>query len=158
MSTLIISELYDGIQIDQPIKLQRDTALGFIRPWIYKNGTLQDGQFKLTVFQGANELASSTIDYTEINSAIPETYAHGFIRFEFPNLKLHVEEGATETDYTLRFEMVNHTTNTTNYIAMVKRWEEKTYDTFGEGVVDNEAPNDFVEPYGLEIYEYKIGR
>lgn len=154
MSTLIIDELYDGVVIDQTIKINRDLSVSHIRPWIYKEGTIVDGELRLTILQASVELLTVEITTNELNK-IPEPYSHGFVRFDFDNLVLHVEEGEIETEYTLRFQMVNHTTDRSNYIALVRRWEAKTYPTYGDGVIDNEAPNDYIEPFGLEIFEYK---
>lgn len=153
MSTLLIDQLKPGQPIDQPITISRDGSIAHIRPWIYKHGFLLDGQFKVTVLQGSTELFSSTIDYTEINAITTDAYAHGQIRFDFDNAVIHVEESATITDYILRFEMINHTFNASNYISLCRRYEQKTYPTTG-----GEPPNDYVEPFGFEIFDYKVGR
>lgn len=158
MSTLIVDELFTGIKIDQPIKILADLSVAHIRPWIYKHGILPSGQFKLTVLQGAVELATSIIDFTKINEEITGTYAHGSIRFDFENLVLYVQEKNIETEYILRFEVINYTDDGSKFIGMCRRYEAKTYPTYGTGVAGNEAPNDFVEPFGLEIFEYKLRR
>lgn len=158
MSTLLIDELFTGVVFNQPVTIKKDISVAHIRPWIYKHGTLGAGQFKLTVLQGATELATSLIDFADINTNIPSTYAHGSIRFDFNNLVLNVEENATETDYIFKYEVINYTNNPNGFIGMIRRYEAKTYPTYGTGVVDNEAQNDFVEPSGLEIYEYKLRR
>jgi len=155
MSTLLVDELYSGINFDQPVTITRDINVAHVRPWIYKQGTLVDGEFTLEVYDGATLLASSSIDYTDINSNITSTYFHGFIRFDFDPLVLRIPEGSADKEYLFRFYMNNHTTDTGNFIGISRRWEAKVYDTYGTGVIDNEAPNDTVEPAGLEIYNYK---
>lgn len=154
MSTLLVDELYPGVVADQKFKIKRDISVAHIRPWIYKQGTIVDGELQLTILQGDTTLLVTELTTDQLNT-IPTDYAHGFVRFDFDSLILHVEDGELETEYTLRFEMVNHSLDEDNFIGLVRRWEAKTYDTYGDGVVDNEAPNDSVEPYGLEIYIYE---
>lgn len=153
MSTLLIDELYNGVVFEQNFKINRNTNLAHIRPWIYKQGTLQNGVFQCQVLDGVTVLATSTIDYTDINTAITGTYAHGFLRFDFDSLALRIPEGQTEKEYTVKFEMTSHITNTSNFISIVRRWELKSYNTYGD-VVGNEAVNDAIEPAGLELFEY----
>jgi len=156
MSTLLLDELYDGVVFPQNFKVSKSMNGAHIRPWIYKQGTLADGALTCRVYEGATLLSTKTISFSEINTEIPATYAHGFIRFDFPSLSLKVDEGETEHEYTVQFEMVGYTTDTDNFVGICRRWELKTYPTYGPGVIDNEAPNDSVEPAGLEIFEYKL--
>lgn len=158
MSTLLVDELKPGVVIEQKFKITKDISIAHIRPWVYLHGTLADGQLQLTVLQGATSLITIELDYTEINEAKIEPYAHGSLRLDFDNLILHVEEDQLETEYTLRFEMINHTFDSANFIGLVRRWEAKTYPTYGNGVSAGEAINDAIEPFGLEIYEYKLRR
>lgn len=155
MSTLIVDELYDGVTFEQEFKIQRDTNLAHIRPWVYKHGTLQDGDFQCQVLEGATVLATATINYATINAEFTDNYAHGFIRFDFDSLALHVPEGSAEGTYKLQFSMQSHTTDTNNFLGIVRRWEDKTYETYGTGVSGGEAQNDMIEPAGLELFEYK---
>ena len=149
MSTLLIEELYPGVQFDQPIKIRRPINLAVIRPWIYKQGTLVDGELTLEVLQGVNSLATIVIDFSDINTEIPAPYAHGYIRFEFDSLQLNVEEGQAETEYILRFSMENHTLDTTNYIAISRDWDDPKMEVYGVG------PSDVQDPAGIELYNYK---
>lgn len=155
MSTLIVDELYDGVQFNQTVKLKRNIMVSHIRPWIYKHGTLQDGQFRVQVYDGATFLAEAEIDYVDLNGAFTETYAHGFIRFDFDALQLNIPETSTEKEYIFRFEMINHTTDSSNFIGIVRNYEHKIYTTYGAVDGNGEALNDFIEPGGLEIFEYK---
>lgn len=154
MSTLVIDELFPGVVFNQPVKIVRNMSIAHIRPWIYKHGTIQDGSMQLTILDGATTLKVVLIPFTDINTNIPSTFAHGYMRFDLDLLQLNVPETDTEKEYTFRFEMINHTLDTDNFIGIVRQYELKIYPTFGDGVVDGEAPNDMVEPNGLEIYEY----
>jgi hypothetical protein len=50
--------------------------------------------------------------------------------------------------------MDNHTLDENNFVGIVRRYEQKFYDTYGDGVEDNEAPNDLVEPLGFELFRW----
>lgn len=155
MSTLLIDELFNGIEFSQVVKIKRETNLVHVRPWIYKHGTLQDGELVLEVYDGATKLAESRLDYTTINSEIPSTYAHGFLRFDFDSLALNFLDSQVEKEFTFKFYMANHTTDSSNFIGIVRQYERKIYPTYGTGVVNGEAPNDFVEPMGLELFNFR---
>ena len=155
MSTLVVDELNPGVQFDQKVKIARDINVSHIRPWVYIQSPLVDGDFKLTVLQGATELATSIINYVDINAAMTEAYFHGYLRFDFDSLFLGVAQGNTEEEYTFRFEMINSNFNSTFFLAVCRIWDIRFYDIYGTGVVAGEPPNDMVEPAGLEIYEYK---
>ena len=154
MSTLLVDEMYPGVSFSQPIKITENIMVSHIRPWIYKHNTLTAGDFQLEVYDGATLLATSTLNYITINAGFIQNYAHGYIRFDFDALQLNVPEDATEKEYILKFSMINHTLDANNFIGMVRQYEQKIYPTYGDGVVDNESPNDYTEPAGIEIYQY----
>ena len=153
MSTLLVQELWSGITIEQNIKIPRNVSIYAIRPWFYKNGTIPSGTLELSIVEGGNVLATSSLSNDDINNSISGTYAHGSLRFEFPNLVLNIPETQTEKEYKLQFTF-SGTADQSNFLGLVKRYEAKTYETYGLDVINNEAPNDAIEPYGLEIFEY----
>ncbi len=155
MSTLLVDELFDGVTFEQPFKITRNIMIAHVRPWIYKHNTLQDGDFQLQVCDGATVLITVTINYQTINAAFTDNFAHGYMRFNFDALQLNVPETATEKEYILKYSMINHTTDANNFLGIVRQYEEKIYPTYGDGVVGGESPNDYTEPSGLELYEYK---
>jgi len=154
MSTLKIDELYPGIVFPQPVKILRDIQVAHIRPWIILWGTLIDGDLQCTVKDGSTILKQSTVNYVDLNAGKDLAYAHGFLRIDI-DVVLRVPEGLSEKEYTIEYEMINHTQDASNFVGIVRRWENKTYPTYGDGVVGGEAPNDNVEPSGLELFEYK---
>lgn len=154
MSTLLIDELNPGVVFSQPIKIQRNIMVAYIRPWIYKQGTLQNGDIQLQLFDGATLLATSLINYVDFNAAFTETYAHGYLRFDFDLVQLNVPEIETEKEYILKYSMINSTLDVVNFVGVVRQYEHKIYPTYGSGVVGGEASNDSIEPSGLEIYEF----
>lgn len=156
MSTLLVDELFDGVTFEQPVTITRNISVAHVRPWVYIHGTLVDGDFQLEILDGATVLKTVTIPYTEINAVKTLATAHGFIRFDTEPLILNVPEAASSKEYILRFKMINHTTDAGNFLGIVRRWEAKTYPTYGTGVINNEAPNDSVEPAGLEIFEFTV--
>lgn len=153
MSTLLIDELHPGVVFEQPIKIPRNMSIAHIRPWIYKHGIIQDGDFQLQVFDGATLLATSIINYQDFNAAFTENYAHGYIRFDFDALQLNVPDIAIDKEYILKFSMINHTLDLNNFIAIVRQYEQKIYDTYGN-VIGGEGISDTIEPAGIELYEY----
>lgn len=153
--TLLIDELFPGIVFEQNFRIQKTISMPHFRPWIYKQGTLVDGELTLEVWQGADLLKTATIAHTTINEEIPGTYAHGQIRFDLDPLQLNHDSTQEWTEYKVRLYMNNHTKDQANFVASVRRYELKFYDTYGDGVVDNEAVNDFIEPLGFEIYRWR---
>ena len=93
MSTLIQDILTPNLQINQTIRIERHINGAHIRPWIYVEGVLVDGDLKMTVLQGATELITKTINFAAINDATTDTFNHGFLRFDFDTLQLNVAEG-----------------------------------------------------------------
>jgi len=155
MSTLIIEQLIDSYVFVQPIKVSRDVSIKFIRPWILIHGVIATGQLQCQVKQGSTVLATKTIDYTELNGAASEDYAHGYIRFDFDNLILHRAEGEADTDYVFEFSMINHVTDTSNYVGIVREWETKSAIVYGDVDGNGDALNSTIEPVGYQIYEYR---
>ena len=151
----MIDELYPGVVFSQNFKIHKGADIKHIRPWVYVQGTLVDGDLQMQVLDGATVLVTETINYVDINAAKEDTYVHGYLRFDLESLVLRVPEGATEKEYTVRFEMINHTKDTVNYLAICRQWDLKVYDLYGTGAVGNQAVNDSVEPAGLEIYVLK---
>lgn len=144
-----MDELYPGVIFSQDLVIKRDVGIAYIRPWIYKQGTLVDGDFVCRVKDGATLVKEVSINYADINSNITAPYSHGFIRFDMSQLTLLLADYENEHTFTIEFEMTNSTLDTTNFIAINRSWENKIYNTTVA------APNDMVEPAGIEIYEYK---
>ncbi len=155
MSDLVVDELFDGVTFNQTFRIKRNTNLKHIRPWIYLHGTLADGDFQLEILKGATVLVTKQINFVDINAVKTETFAHGFIRFDFDSLALNVGEGNTTEEYILRFTMQNYSDDPNNFLGIVRNWEFKINDIYGPGVSGNQAPNDQVEPAGFETYEVR---
>lgn len=153
--TLLVDELYPGIVFEQNFRIKDTIQMAHFRPWIYKHGTLVDGDLTLEVIYDGQILTTETIGFEKINEEIPGTYAHGQIRFDFDALQLNHDRKSEWTNYTIRLYMDNHTRDTDNFMGAVRRYELKFYDTYGAGVVSNEAPNDMIEPLGFEVYEWR---
>lgn len=152
MSQLIIDELFDGVTFSQNIHITKSIAVAFIRPWIYKQGTIADGKLRLEVYDGATLLKRADIPHALINNNIPGTYAHGYIRFNTAPLALNVADNETEHIYTLKFSMVDHTSNPSNYIAICREWDQHKYPIYG-----TPSTSDLEEPAGYELYVYDRG-
>lgn len=150
MSQLIIDELWDGVVFTQNIVVKKSVSLAWIRPWIYKEGTLQSGQLRLEVYDGATLLKQIDIDHTVINTNIPASYAHGYLRFDVEPLSLNVADTETEHVYTLKFSMVNYTDHPSHYLAICREWDQRKYQIFG-----SLPDGDVEEPAGYELYAYR---
>jgi len=155
MSTLIVDELYPDVVFSQPFKLTRSIQLTYVRPWVMLWGTLADGDLVCRIKDGSTLLKTVTLNYVDINTAKTLDYAHGFLRIDLTNMVLRLPQGSTEKEYTIEYEMINHTKDASNFLGIVRRYEDKTYPTYGDGVIGGEAPNDNVEPSGLELFIHK---
>lgn len=154
MSILLVDEMFPGVVFSQNIKITSDIDVHAIRPWVYLHNELQDGDLQIEILQGVNLLMSNSVNYTDINAAKTQSYAHGFMTFRFDALALRIPEGLLDQEYTIRLSMINHTEDPNNFLGMVRRWEAKTYPTYGDVDGSGEAINDAVEPLGLELFEY----
>jgi hypothetical protein len=150
MSTLLVDELMNGITFEQNIRLHRSISAAFIRPWIYKHGTLASGKLRLRVFDGATLLKLVEIDYTDINAAFTQSYAHGYIRFDVAPLFLGVNDNEAYHDYTLKISMFGYVDDVNNFLGVCREWDQRKYPIFG-----TEPANDATEPCGYEIFEYR---
>lgn len=153
--TLLVDELFNGITFEQNFRIEKSISLAHVRPWIYKHGVLQSGNLRCEIWEGATMLKQVQIPYTTINAEIPGTYAHGQIRFDMNSLQLNHNTNNQYTEYTIKVYMDAYTNLTSAFVGTVRRYELKFYDTYGTGVIANEAPNDMVEPLGFELFEYK---
>lgn len=158
MSTILVDELFPGVVFTQKFKIPRRTNVKHIRSKIYKQGTLVDGVFVCEIKQNGNLLKRAEIDHSLINT-IPDTYAHGFIRFDFENVNLQIDEGQIEQEYQIDFYMDNHTEDLVNFIAISREYENPVYVRYGDVDGNNNAVNSSVESAGVEIYttEYLNG-
>lgn len=150
MSKLIIEELFNGVTLEQTIRIRKNIVVGYIRPWIYKEGNLADGTLRMEIYDGATLLKTVDTVSTVINAGIPSSYAHGYMSLRCDPLALNIGSGEEYHDYTIKLHMVGYTTNASNYIAWVKEWDQLKYPLFN-GPVDSSLKM----PYGLEIYSFR---
>lgn len=149
MSTLVVEELRPGTVFVQNFTIDRTVSIAHIRPWVLVNGVLLDGDFVCRVKEGSTVLREVSLNYVDINAAMTDTYAHGFMRFDINPLVLHVPDGQATAAYIIEFEMINHTFAANNFIGINRSWENKIYP------VNYTPPNDIAEPSGVEIYEWR---
>lgn len=152
MSTLVLDELYDGVIAPEIFTTDRDLDISAIRVHLYKHD-VSTTTLTLRVYQDTELLRESIVTPELMNECIPATYSHGMVRFEFDNLPLRLKEGESRTVY--RWELEGTGGSTTNFIGVIRIYENKIYETTGLDVVNGEAPNDFVEPFHFELFEYK---
>lgn len=153
--TLLIDELYDGVTFSQKFRINRTMQLAHLRPWIVKWGAPTGGDLVLQIWQDATQLKEVRIPMTDIAANITSTYFHGQLRFDTDPLQLNHDREAAFTEYELRLFADGMTSDANNFIGTVRRYEQKFYDTYGDGVVSGEAPNDMIEPLGFELFEWR---
>lgn len=151
--TLVIDELYPGIEFPQNFRINRTMQLAHFRPWIIKWGS-PDGELVLQILQNGDLLKEVVLDSAEINTNIPATYFHGQLRFDTAPLQLNHDRQAEYTEYQAKLFVRNGTQDPNNFIGVIRRYELKFYDTYGDTVVNGEAGNDMIEPMGFELFEY----
>lgn len=155
MSTLIVEQLMNGVTFEQPIKVKRTISIAHFRPWVLLHGTLASGQLQCKIRQGATVLSTKTIDYTLLNAAKTQAYAHGYIRFDFNGLVLGRAQGETETEYIVELSMVGYSNDFSNYVGVCREWESKSSLVYGDVDGFGNAVNSTVEPIGYQIFEYR---
>ncbi len=152
--TIVVDELYDGVVFTQNFKINRSIQLAHFRPWIVKWGSITSGDLVLQVLKDDEVLKEVKINYVDINAAITATYFHGQIRFDTMPLQLNHDHRLESTEYQVKLFMESSTFDDNNFIGTVRRYEHKFYELYGDGALNNEAPNDMVEPLGFELFEY----
>lgn len=152
--TLVVDELYNGIVFTQNFRINRTIQLAHFRPWFIKWGNPPAGEMVLQILQDDILLKEVRLTALEINTNITSTYFHGQLRFDTAPMQLNHDRKAEYTEYQVKIFMDGYTTDTQNFYGLVRRYEQKFYNTYGQDVIDNEAPNDMVEPLGLELFEY----
>ena len=151
--TLVIDELYPNIVFPQNFRINRTLQLEHFRPWIIKWGTPPSGDLVLQILQNDAVLKEVRLTAAEINAEITATYFHGQIRFDTGPLQLNHDRDAEFTEYEARLFTDGVPFDTNNFYGAIRRYELKFYDTYGDDVINGEAPNDMVEPLGFELYE-----
>ena len=120
MSILVQDILENNTTITQDIRIDKSFNGAHIRPHIYVEGVLADGDLQMEVLQGAVVLATQTLGFVAINAAMSDTFNHGMIRFDFASLQLNLDEGNITQDYIIRLGMINHTDSSSIFIAWNK--------------------------------------
>ena len=153
--TLVVDELYDGVEFSQNFRINRSLSLAHFRPWMIKWGNPPAGELVMQILEGSTVLKEVRLAATDINTEITSTYFHGQIRFDLDAFQLNHTKEADYTEYTVKLFMDGYVTDVNNFYGTVRRYEQKFYDTYGDGVENGEAPNDMVEPLGFELFEFR---
>lgn len=153
--TLLVDELYTGITFSQKFRINRSMQLAHFRPWIIKWGNPTGGDLVLQILQGGELLKEVRLSATDINLDINATYFHGQVRFDTSPLQLNHDREAEFTEYEARLFTDGMTTDSNNFYGAIRRYEQKFYNTYGDGVTAGEAQNDMIEPLGFELFEWR---
>lgn len=114
--------------VETTIRIKNSLVVKHVRVHVYRSDFLNNGQLKLTILEGLDEINTAIIDYTDINSISPDSFIHGWIRFDIPTV-LHRDFTVENTDYTFKVEMINYTP-TTESISIVTDLNPPTVDVF----------------------------
>jgi hypothetical protein len=152
--TLLVDELFPGVVFTQNFRIKRSMQLAHFRPWIIKWGNPADGEMVLQILQNDEVLKEVRLTSEEINANITATYFHGQLRFDTEPLQLNHYRKAEWTEYQVKIFMDGYTKDATNFYGIVRRYENKIYPTYGDGVVDGEPLTDTLDPMGFELFEY----
>ena len=133
--TLVIDELFDGITFTQNFRINRTLQLVYFRPWIIKWDTPPAGEMVVQILYNAEVLKEVRLSAATINAAIPATYFHGQLRFDMEPLQLNHDRKQEFTEYQIKIFMDGYVTDSDNFYGLIRRREQKFYDTYGDGVV-----------------------
>ena len=133
MSSLY-TEVIDSSGIETTIRLYRDTVIKHIRPHIYRESYLPNGDLQLEILEGSDVLMTKTINYVDINALGGAEWTRGFLRYD-TDIVLHHDKTQDYTEYTLRIKMINYTPNTSSSINLVTELHTPNtnlYDSFSD--------------------------
>lgn len=105
MSTFY-GELLDDSTVDTNVRISSNNNIRHVRAHIMRDGFLTAGQLELSIYDGANLLNISEIDYTELNDISTEAYLHGWVRFDIPT-SLSWEFDTDYSEYTIKIRYKN---------------------------------------------------
>jgi hypothetical protein len=151
--TLIIDELFQGVEVIQPFRITRSLQLVHIRPWVIKWGNPTGGNLVTELRQGDTLLKLINTPIDDIVAATTKTYGHGPLRIDTAPLQLNHDRRNENTEYIVKWYIDGATQDGSNFIGLIRRYEAQFYPTYGEDVVNGNAPNDMIQPFGLELFE-----
>ena len=153
MSHLAINQLSNNDQVDINVRFNESKTLYALRVKLYKHNVIPDGDFKITILDGATVLAESTLTYADF-AQVTGTFAYGYFKFDLP-YSVRVNVGSVGyQDITFRMTVSNHTNSDNAFIALVKQHELKYITEFGTYPVEASTLEEqsWYSPYGLELY------
>lgn len=152
--TLLVDELFNGVVFPQKFRINRSIQLAHFRPWVIKWGNPTGGDLVAQFYQNSELLKEVRVSIDDLNTDISATYFHGQIRFDTSPLQLNHDREAEFTEYEVILFVDGATQDDNNFYGAIRRYEQKFYNTYGDGVLGGEAPNDTVEPLGFELFEW----
>lgn len=143
--------------VDTTARFTENAMIHSIRLKMFKHGTIADGTVTLTLLDGATSIGNVSITAAEFNSGITGTYAHGYVKFTFPeSVCVNLESGSAYSEITIRIAMSGHTPDASNYLGLVKQHENTFVSEHGTRPdTISTAVDCWYNPYGIEIYGIK---
>ena len=144
MSTLLGYFFSHNEVISQKFKLTFGQMVYALRPHIFKNGELLDGNLVLELFDGAELLKTETLSYSELNEQIGNSYSHGYLTWEI-NTRL---SGRLSNEDAHEYELkLTYTGSDPLKLAWIMEYENLITTMYGSG-----QKNDAFKPRDLEIW------
>jgi hypothetical protein len=145
VSYLVVEELYDTLEQEFFVNLDRRYSLKAIRPLLFMYNA-PSGTFTLSIKQGANVLSSVSFDSAEIKSDLNTTanYAYLWKTLVFSN-PIQLSKGA----YTIELSSSSYSFSTFSYIGWIKEHENIFNDTVPLNA------DDFDNPLSFQLFEFK---
>lgn len=158
MSYLAVSTFDDdNAYYDLGIRFSNLAMITNIRVHMLKHGTIADGTLTMDIYDDDGVvIASKALTYTELNT-IPGTYAYGYVNFELDSqVCINKLESEVYSQLTARLTMTGHTEDTSNYMALVRQFDNPFITEYGSrpSSVDD-ATDGWFNPFGIEVYGVK---
>jgi hypothetical protein len=147
MSTLLGYFFHQNEPVSQKFKLVFGQNVYALRPHIFKNGELLDGNLVFELYDNATLLKTETFTYLELNEQIGNNYSHGFITWEVDTRLAGRINGESAHEYELR---LTYTGSDPLKLAWVMEYENLITTMYGSG-----QANDAFKPRDLEIWTVK---
>ena len=147
MSTLLGYFFSHNEAISQKFKLTFGQMVYALRPHLFKNGELLDGDLIFELFDGSELLQTETFTHEYLNEQIGNNYHHGYLTWNI-NARLSGRiSGEDAHEYELK---LTYTGSDPLKLAWIMEYENLIITMYGAG-----QANDAFKPRNLEIWTVK---
>jgi hypothetical protein len=147
MSTLLGYFFNTNEPVSQKFKLVFGKMVYALRPHIFKNGELIDGNLIFELYDGSELLKTETFTYEDLNQEIGNDYSHGYLTWEIDTRLDGRQNGESAHEYELR---LTYTGTVPLKLAWIMEYENLITTMYGSG-----QGNDAFKPRDLEIWTHQ---